>query len=282
MRQKIKTMKIKLLIVGLIPMVFSTAYIIKYSSGIAGYTGSSGESTCTSCHGGGSGTTNVSVSFNPAMPTGSYTPGQTYTVSVTISNSAYSLFGFGCEILNSSNTNCGSMTTAGTGVKFLTASNGRKNAVHSTPKSGSGAATFTFVWMAPMSGTAYIHAVGNAVNGNGGTSGDKVSSAYTMSLTPDVTSVAINNTNHIQATVYPNPVKDVMNIQLNLSNDTEQLNVFLFDLDGKKVYSQNIQGMVAGIHSLNISIPDHLTNGLYTLCLNSGNSKITKLILIEK
>ena len=71
----------------LLGIVFTgtTAFIIS-SGGITGRTGSPGESTCSGCHGGGSGTTIVSLSASPSFTSAQFTPGQTYTLGVTVSN----------------------------------------------------------------------------------------------------------------------------------------------------------------------------------------------------
>ena len=137
-------MKKALLVSGtaLITSVLTTSFIMKWSSGIPGRTGSPGETTCTACHGGGSGITLVNISATPAFISNQYVPGTTYTVNVSVTNNPYSKFGFGCEILDaSSNTDAGIMLTPLVGVQFLTASNGRINAVHTSPKSGTGSAT---------------------------------------------------------------------------------------------------------------------------------------------
>ncbi|HPQ09097.1 MAG TPA: T9SS type A sorting domain-containing protein [Bacteroidia bacterium] len=256
---------------------------MKDSNGRAGYTGSPSESTCTACHGGGSGTTMVNVSFNPAIPSGSYTPNQTYTVTVTVSNNAYSKFGFGCEILNvSTNANIGTMPSAGTGVTFKTAGNGRKNAVHSTPKSGTGSASFSFVWTAPSTGNAVLYAIGNAVNGNGSTSGDKVSSTYSLSLVPDVTGVALNESHIQNLVVFPNPIKDYVNVQFSASTSLNNVSFSIIDLNGKTVFEKKMTSVATGLNNIQFSIPENISNGLYILHTSAENISLKKMIIIQK
>ena len=76
----------------------------------------------------------MSINSLPAFSNNNYVPGTTYTLTIIITASGFNNFGFGCEILNASNTDAGTMQNAGTGVKFLTAGNGRKNAVQSATK----------------------------------------------------------------------------------------------------------------------------------------------------
>jgi hypothetical protein len=278
-------MKKQIIIVGTIAVatIASYSFIIKSSNGIAGYTGSPSESTCATCHGGGAGTTMVNVSFNPAITSGSYIPNQTYTVTVTVSNNAFSNFGFGCEILDAStNANIGTMVSAGTGVTFKTASNGRINAVQSTTKSGTGSASFSFVWTAPSTGNAVLYAIGNAVNGNGNTSGDKVSSTYSLSLVPDVTSVALN-ANHIQnLVVFPNPIKDLVNIQFSANTSLNSVSFSIIDLNGKTVFEKKITSVTFGLNNIQFSIPENISNGLYILHTSAENISLKKMIIIQK
>ncbi len=225
----------------------------------------------------------VNVSFNPAIPSGSYTPNQTYTVTVTVSNNAYSKFGFGCEILNvSTNANIGTMPSAGTGVTFKTAGNGRKNAVHSTPKSGTGSASFSFVWTAPSTGNAVLYAIGNAVNGNGSTSGDKVSSTYSLSLVPDVTGVALNESHIQNLVVFPNPIKDYVNVQFSASTSLNNVSFSIIDLNGKTVFEKKMTSVATGLNNIQFSIPENISNGLYILHTSAENISLKKMIIIQK
>lgn len=283
---KNQTMKKNFIILGVTSVlaVTSSAFIAKFSSGKTDSTGSPGESTCASCHSGGSGTTNVSVSFNPSVISGSYTPNQTYTITVSVINNPFSKFGFACEILDAaSNSNIGTMSNPGSGVQLLTGGNGRMVATHNTPKTGTGSAQFTFEWTAPSSGNAVLYAIGNAVNGNGGTSGDKPSSTFTMSLVPDATGIAQHASSGLSGLIiYPNPVNNFMNIQFNAAFSLEKMNFSVMDLNGKTVFEHSIQNIKQGLNSAQISIPEYIQNGLYTLKISSAKESTSKLILIQK
>jgi len=281
-------MKTKALLVSgtaLIVSGLTTSFIMKSSSGISGRTGSPGESTCTACHGGGSGTTVVNISAIPAFTSNQYVPGTTYTVNVTVTNNSYSNFGFGCEILDaSSNTNAGTMTTPLTGVKFLTASNGRKNAVHSSPKSGTGSATFSFVWTAPTgTNNIVIYAAGDAVNGNGSTSGDAVGSK-SLSLSANTTTGIKEITNNVKINVYPNPASDFVSIQVENISNVENVNIELWDLKGNKVDHLNASQLNVGTQNIRVFLPDNINNGLYILKLQSANNETiaSKMIIVKK
>jgi len=204
------------------------SFSVLNSGGKAGYTGSPGEGTCANCHSGGTGNTNILFSSIPAMVNNEYQPSTTYRMLITIENQNYSSFGFGCEILDSLNANAGTMSNAGTGVKFLN-SGSRKNAVHSTAKSGTGSAVFEFDWIAPADGKATIYVSGNAVNLNGGTSGDQPGNA-SFTLNPvSITSISNNNVHFTDVKVFPNPCKNEFTLQI--AEIPKSLN--LYDMAGK-------------------------------------------------
>ena len=108
------------------------------------------------CHGSASSSTSVSLSGQPS----SYVPGQSYTLTVTVSNSQISTSKGGFSLDASS----GSFSNPGTNAKL---SSGK--VTHSSEN----ARSWTVDWTAPSSGsgTVSFDVVGNAVNG-GGTGGD--------------------------------------------------------------------------------------------------------------
>ena len=134
---------------------FGTTAFILNNGGIANRTGSPGETTCVACHSGGAGTTIISISATPSFSANQFVIGQTYTVSCTVSNSAFTKFGFDAEILDVSNVNAGNITAGLSGVQIINAT--RRNVTQTTPKTGSGSAVFEFVWVAPLSGNATIY-----------------------------------------------------------------------------------------------------------------------------
>lgn len=264
--------------------VLSSAYIIKNSGGKTDRTGSPGEGTCADCHSGGSGTTITNISFNPSVSSGSYTPNQTYTITVNVINNTLNNFGFACELLNSSTlSSTGTMQNAGSGVQFLTGMNGRRVATHTSPKSGAGSASFTFEWVAPSSGNVNVYAIGNAVNLNGNITGDVSSLTTTLTLSPDLTSIAMNFSILSGIFIYPNPVKDLINIQFSASTSIRELKVQLTDLNGRILSEQSFNNISKGINMIRYNTPEKLNNGLYLLKISpDDNQRISKLILIQK
>ncbi len=198
-------MKKKLLII-LISVSFITYASIQAtndSNGKNGYVGAPGESTCASsgCHNdnaANSGAGGIAISSSN-MSSMQYTPGQTYHISISISEGGKSLFGFGFEALDTANNNVGTIiVTKSTETNlhnssYLGGTNpaGRINIGHI--KNGGAAnnnKTFNFDWKAPSNYTGNInfYAVGNAANNDGLASGDNI---YTTSITATPASTAL-------------------------------------------------------------------------------------------
>lgn len=133
-----------------------------YSSGITGQT----VAGCT-CHSQGSAT---SLSFTSSSGSFNVSPGGTLTITFTVAHSSQSAAGADIGVVNSSNQNAGTLSPAsGSGLQSV-----GSELTHSQAKTmSSGSASFTFTWTAPNTpGTYTIRAAGNAVNGNGNSSGD--------------------------------------------------------------------------------------------------------------
>ena len=123
-------------------------------------TGIGGQSTagCT-CHSPSpSGATFVALTGTPA---GGYVNGQTYSLTLTVTNGMQIAAGFNMAV------NVGTFSTSGTGTVVL----GTQEMTHTAPKMmSSGTATWTLNWTAPATGNvqAIFDVAGNAVNLNGG------------------------------------------------------------------------------------------------------------------
>lgn len=133
----------------------------------ADHTGSPGDGgvSCTACHTGPAGSaSNITLSGVPA----SYTPGQSYALTLTV-GSAGGKRGF--EIVSerdSSNAAVGSWSSLGSGVQANGDSLSHQNASSNN--------SWTFTWTAPNPGAGGItfYIAGNVADGLGSTSGDQI------------------------------------------------------------------------------------------------------------
>lgn len=282
-----------ILVASAITLSLSTAFVTKSNSGMAGYTGSPGEQTCAGggCHGGGaSGAQTITVTSIPTFSNNEYVPGTTYSISVTISGAgaAFTKFGFGCEILNSSNVNTGTLQTVGSGVALQNAANGRRNATHTSGKLGSGGATFTFNWKAPAvgAGDAMFYYCGNAVNNNGSTTGDlPIPGSFTLNegiVTNTVTTglTEKNATVVSKVEVFPNPSSDYVTVSYSLK-ESKVVSVELFDINGKMLQTLSEANQQAGSYEKVISLQG-VEKGIYFIRINSNGQQASQKMLIVK
>lgn len=260
-----------------------SSYVIIYNSGIAGYTGSPGEANCSSCHSGGSSPSSaISISSTPSFSNNEYVPGTTYTMEITVSATGFSKFGFGCEILNASNANAGLMQNQGSGVKFLNTPSGRKNAVHSTGKTNSGSAVFSFEWVAPQSGAATIYASGNAVNGNNSSSGDLPITPVSLALQAQapINPVSIKEADALigEMNMYPQPSDGITQLSYVLKQST-RIEISICDLSGKELKRFDEGKQEQGQHQKLMNL-EGISEGVYFVKLLGEGQRLSQKLLI--
>jgi hypothetical protein len=256
-------------------------------SGKAGFTGSPGEGTCAgaACHGSfalNSGPGSVTISTN--IPANDYTPGATYQISIKIKQTGQTLFGFGCEVLDSSDQPAGTFTvTDATRTQQLNASNGRPNMTHKLNGGLSNdSAVFTFDWTAPPTniGDITFYFTGNAANGNGNSSGDYIySGTYTITST---STVGINEQNE---QVFALSAFTIADQQINVRYALKQpanVQMALVSMDGKIIRQTSVIKQVAG--EQNYLIPMHdCMNGTYIVyVLADGKPYSRKVVYTSK
>ncbi len=268
--------------------LLSMSFILANDSGKVGFTGSPGENTCANganCHSQfslNSGPGSVSISTN--IPNGIYVPGTTYQIAITVRQTGMPLFGFGCEALNSSNQNAGTLVvTDAIRTKKQNATNGRANMTHQTNGGLSAdSATFTFNWTAPATnvGDVTFYFTGNATNNNNNSGGDYVYSG-TYVVNP------LNNTG-IEENL---PFVQAITTQILSSNDL-QVNYTLADaanvqlglvgMDGKIIKQTPLNKQSYGTQSTVISM-NNLMSGTYIVyIMANGKTFSHKLGYIKK
>lgn len=229
---------------------------------------------CTSCHTGGNfGTISVDLVMmtDSALAVTEYTPGSTYTLTATVSNSAGSPAGYGLQMValkTSDNSNAGVLASPSANAKLSNLA----SRTYLEQKTTSSTNVFSVNWTAPAEGsgdvTFYFGA--NAVNGNGNNGGDKaVLTDFTFSeaiIPVDTTdsSNAVTEILEIQHMIYPNPAKDYL--YLNSSSEVSDLQVF--DVFGNVISNWNWQN-----EKIDVS---KLQNGVYFMLLNDKVLRFVK------
>lgn len=278
-----------------VTIIGTSAFIVKSSTGIAGYSGSPGEATCSHCHGGGSSAASgITITSVPEFSMNGnsqleYFPDSVYQIVVEVSATGFTRYGFASQVLNPNFVNSGALASAGTGVKFLN-SGPKRTAVHTTPKINSaGTVTFTYKWTAPAAGEgdATIHAIANAVNGNGNTSGDFVLAPVSIVAVegtppepPNTTSHKENTTLISQVSVYPNPSSGLSSISYYMRK-AANISIQLIDIKGKVIRELYNQPETPGTHTQLLDL--HGTaSGVYFIKTSIDDQKVSqKLITVQ-
>jgi hypothetical protein len=198
-------------------ILLSSSYSLQDDpDGKAGASGAPGETTCndTDCHNSfalNSGTGSITIS-SPDLTDWAYVPGTTYTISVTVEQSAINLFGLCFEALKPNGDNAGTLHAGvGTQIKNKTVGGFQRKSITHNDNTGASANTHTFIftWDAPATeiGNITFYVAGLAANDNGNETGDRV---YSTSQIVTPASVGLNEvmTAGFEKHLYPNPATD--------------------------------------------------------------------------
>jgi Secretion system C-terminal sorting domain len=80
----------------------------------------------------------------------------------------------------------------------------------------------------------------------------------------------------IEASLYPNPSKDEINVDFYQANSSE-VNIFLMSMDGRVVYEQK-QYLAAGKQTIQLNVAD-LDAGVYQLVVSTVDGRISKTVV---
>jgi len=245
-------------------------------------TGAPAESTCgnSDCHNNtpNSGVGSVTVAFN--SPNGLYVPGNSYTLTVTVTDGAQSRFGFEITSLDGTNTKAGSFAeiVGGSDLSFPVSINGRLYASH---HNASAINVWNINWTAPITdvGPVTFYAAGNAANGNDASTGDNVYTT-TFQVQPDNT-IGINDLS-FQADV-PFVIHNLLPAHISVQYETSSTGhslIRLFNLNGQlvKVLFDGNEGKGNHTHSF---MPGDVSSGLYLIQLKTGSRVHTEKIIID-
>lgn len=213
------------------------------------------------------------------IPVTGYVPGQTYTITATITAQNKVRFGFQISPQSSTGTKLGTIVVTNT-TQTQTVGAGKYITHKQAGTSGTGTRTWTFNWTAPAAGTGNVTFYGSlmAANNNGGDSGDQV---YNSTLT--VTESTGNGTEDIGAkkfiaSIYPNPTNG--NFTVAVYNAKTPIVTKVFTADGRLVYSNVYQNTGNGTQILPIATAGLLTVGLYFVSIETdGIQKVEKLVV---
>jgi PKD repeat protein len=154
-----------------------------------GYSGAPGENSCGTCHTGSVTTGSSIINFTVnGGKTYRYQPDSTYTITVSVTKSGISKWGFETTVLkDSTNTFVGTLAVSTSDVQ-TTSFKSRTYVEHTfSGTGGKGKISYTFTWTAPHkdAGTVTFYVAVNAANNDGFSSGDQILlNSFTLSAVP--------------------------------------------------------------------------------------------------
>ncbi len=171
--------------VGLTALAASGTAAVLYSFGPPDATASDPPNydNCTLCHVGSAvnaGSGEVRIDGVPAA----YTPGATYTLTVSLSDGTASRWGFELVALDESGNGAGTITITDAARTQVSVSGNRSYVKHTstgTDTGQTGGTSWSFDWTAPAmgTGTVFFYVSGNAANGNSSSNGDLIYNSAT-------------------------------------------------------------------------------------------------------
>jgi len=248
----------------------------------AGRTGAPDESTCATagCHSGTVNSGSATVELGLSGGATAYSLGATHTISIAIDGAqSAARNGFEIVALDGQDTNVGTWILSGAD-KRTRSSAGREYVTQTN--TGSAQASWEVDWQAPESdaGDVTFYLAYNDADNNGGRTGDDI---YTTSLTiaADVASSVktINSLENIA--VYPNPVKEQINMKLNLSSATF-LTGTLRNTLGQSVGQLFHEKIPVGQSYKAVAVPTNLTSGHYFLEIRSVDGGVKTISVIKE
>lgn len=253
--------------------------------GQPGFTGAPGENNCTQCHVGTvqDGTTeNALVLLEGITPVTEYTPGTSYTVSVTM-NSSPAKKGFSATALDGNTAMAGTFTGDGTigGTQDFTNVPGTRTYVsHTATSNTSSQNSWLWTWVAPTAGTGDVtfYVATNAANDNNNTSGDAIYlSTHTF---PEANaSVEENTFKHNFKAGYSVSNREVV-IDFN-ANTIGDMVVNVVDMNGRSVYTEKLGSSELGENNERVRLPEEIEGGIYVVHFFVGNKAMSAKIMVQ-
>jgi hypothetical protein len=209
------------------------------SSANQGNTGAPGDNSrvCSTCHGTGINVDlDLQVLDQDGQAVSEYVPGSTYRVRVRLLTNSSDARAYGFQMTSIIDNNLDDVETWNnpTNNAVIARAGDREYVEHNGPSTEN---TFEVDWTAPSAGLGSVtfYSAGNAVNGNGSTSGDGgASNSLTLSEGVASDNLEIENLEIIR--ISSNPVQDLLIYNAQRSDTYE---VHIFDSNGRRVYQKD-------------------------------------------
>jgi hypothetical protein len=283
-----------ILFTGLSSFVLLDTY--KTTGGHPSATGAPGEATCadatTGCHSNAvikKDTTNVVNTFTFSSADSSYTPGQTYTITLSAQKSGIEKFGFEIVALTkSANANTGTwVITDATRTHTIVGSGSlstRKYVTHSTagtPAVSSGLGQWSFNWKAPATnvGNIKFYYTTSCTNNNNANTGVQLFLS-SFEIHPSASASISQFVEKSKFTVSYEASSSKLMVKYRLKKSATST-ISIFDVQGKMVQNFTPMEKIAGVVSDELYLNSGLSKGMYLVHLNVNGQELTEKILIQ-
>jgi len=281
MKSKITLSLISTIIVSVLLQTSGNEVQSNTSGAPAGRTGSPSDGlTCatSNCH-----NTTASISLvqiiNSNVPISGYIPGQTYTLTATMTQTGISKFGFQISPQDLNGNKVGNIiVTNTTNTKIVST----KYITHTSAGStGTGTNTWSFNWQAPSigSGDVVFYGAFNFANNNGTSSGDIIRT-NTLTISEDLATAGIFGIagDQLSTILFPNPLTEQATLRVQLQ-EQENVNVQIYSLSGQSVSESMLFIGTPGLNEFSIQMPNGLPSGAYKIMVSAGTSRSMKTFL---
>ena len=248
-----------------------------------GLTGAPGESNCTNCHVGSTqdgSNENVVTFLDGINPVTEYTPGSSYTVSLTM-NSNPAKKGFSSTALDGTNTMAGNFTGEAIGGTQDFSSATRTYVSHTFTSNTSAQTAWLWTWTAPSAGTGDVtfYVASNSANNDGGTAGDVIYlSTHTISE-ENTSTIDEFSFNHNFNAGYGMTSREVV-IDFN-ANTIGDMAVNVVDMNGRSVYTEKLGSSELGENRERVKLPNEIEDGIYVVHFFVGNKAMSANIMVQ-
>lgn len=284
--------KYAIVITALIVCIQISMSSYKTSGGHPGTTGAPGEPTCaqSGCH--SDATVNDGVGVNTLIfpnADSTYTPGQTYTVTVQVNKPSISKFGFELGVLkDADNTSIGQLTVTDANrthlINATINSKSRTYITHSTngtPATSSGKTSWSFQWKAPSTnvGNITFYYVTNNTNSSNTNTGDALYlSSFTIKAKTSGTSIKELSSEESFKVFLSSSNQLQLNYELRKNS---QISAKLCDIQGKVIETIELGEQGTGKHTDYLNLNHEISSGIYFVNLTINNQTISKKVLVQ-
>jgi hypothetical protein len=256
---------------------FGNAGLGKIDGTEPGFTGSPGDSlkNCTKCHGGNAYSVAGWITSN--IPSSGYIPGNTYTITAKNSSLGHNRFGFLVSPQKLNGDLLGTLVISDT-VKTKLVGNSKYVTYRAASVSSQDFMSWTFNWIAPMSGTGDVVFYGAFNSNQDGHKGGDVTQLSSLRIKENGTASVANFKNiKISVSAYPNPASNFINVSFTLAQK-ENVSIKMLNLEGKIVY-QTKEENVFGIFNNQIEA-NQFANGVYFIQTQIGENISTNKVVV--